>query len=100
MAIYPFLVFSRGCKGPEAYAWEASYETIPLYPGAFSSLILLPLLFVLLIHLVHPEGDFYVEKSDGDPIVRRPLMSGLGGCALPSYGILIGIFLSVLGICG
>lgn len=81
LAVPPFLVFLLGLNGANAYSGFSEYSEMPLYSGAFSSLFIIPLLFLMLLQFQRPYGGWR----------EAPLG---GGCLTPGIGLCLGLVLS------
>jgi len=49
LGVLPLFLLMRGCSGPSAFAFDGGYAESPLYPGAFASLYMIPILFLVAI---------------------------------------------------
>ncbi|MDA9101061.1 hypothetical protein N9K06_00145 [Omnitrophica bacterium] len=89
-AIFPFLSLLRGLGGASAYAWETSHQLVPLYPGAFSSLMLM--IYLGLAAMTYSRTYFGCDEkwSRGRVVNSVCRWQGWVGVTLPVVGLIAG----------
>ncbi|MDP3920370.1 MAG: hypothetical protein Q8R76_06150 [Candidatus Omnitrophota bacterium] len=89
VALLPMLLMGRGCAGPYAYAEVNAYQTAPLLAGAFSSLFVLPLIYIALLNFARPYDAVRYGFEGGRSFVSGCLPLVFSG----GLGLLIAVFL-------
>lgn len=95
VAILSMLPIWRAFQGVDAYAWIDSHPKVNLYPGVFTSLFLLPLLFLGWLYCRSPYHGYYESFRSDQDFVYQTTKSG---CFFPLTGILLGVIIAILGV--